>query len=157
MKFLAHTAAIGLAVGLAACTPAPRPSEPLVADTGTQPAKQPDTAVIPCPAIASRNWTASLEKMPDGSRGVRLNISGEVDLPTPGYKVSWTEGPADRAMPPSQRFGLALTPPDGMVAQVVTPTAVKYEGRSTYPAFRSIIVICADKALTTITDIPTTR
>ena len=156
MKGLVDAATIGLAMGLAACAPVSKPSEPLASDSGAQPAKQSDATMGPCPALASRNWRASLDAMPGGG-GTRLTISGEVDLPTPGYTASWTEGPADRAMPPSQRFWLALTPPYGMVAQVVTPTTVKYEGKATYPAYRSIVVICGDKALATIADIPATR
>lgn len=156
MNGLVHAATIGLAMGLAACAPVSKPSEPLASDSGAQTAKQPDATVNPCPAIASRNWSAWLSAMPGGG-DVRLTISGEVDLPTPGFKVSWTEGPADRAMPPSQRFSLALTPPEGMVAQVITPTTVKYEGKATYPAYRSIIVRCGNKVLATIADISAMR
>lgn len=153
MRFLVHAATVGLAMGLAACVATPKP---LASDSVSESVREPDATVTPCLAIASRSWSAWLDAMPGGG-GTRLNISGEVDLPSPGYKVSWIEGPADRAMPPGQRFMLVLTPPVGMVAQVITPTTVKYEGRATYPAYRSIIIICGDKALTTITDIPTTH
>ena len=153
MRFLVHAATVGLAMGLAACVATPKPSEPLASDSVSESVREPDATVTPCLAIASRSWSAWLDAMPGGG-GTRLNISGEVDLPSSGYKVSWTEGPADRAMPPSQHFRLAMSPPDGMVAQVVTPMAVKYEGKATYPAYRSIVVICGDKVLTTIADIP---
>jgi hypothetical protein len=108
-----------------------------------------------CPVIDSRAWSAWLDTMPSLEPGPRLNIYGEVDLPTPGYKVEWREGPADRANPPGQRMTLVLTPPAGVVAQVVTPTPVKFQAKATYPAYRAIFVICGGKPLAEITDIPT--
>lgn len=108
-----------------------------------------------CPVIDSRDWSAWLDTMPSLEPGPRLNIYGEVDLPTPGYTVEWQEGPADRANPPGQRMKLILTPPGGIVAQVVTPTPVKYQAKATYPAYREIIILCGGEALATITDIPT--
>ena len=103
-----------------------------------------------CPVIDSRGWSAWLNKMPSVDGGARLNIAGEVDLPTPGYSVEWIEGPAD---PPGQRFTLVLTPPDGIVPQVVTPTPVKYEGAATYPAYRSILINCGGEGIAEITEI----
>jgi hypothetical protein len=108
-----------------------------------------------CPVIDSRGWSAWLDTMPSLEPGPRLHIYGEVDLPTPGYTVEWREGPADRANPPGQRMTLILTPPDGMVAQVVTPTPVKYQAKATYPAYRAIYVICGGKPLAEINDVPT--
>ena len=135
-----------------ACTPeepvqtAPAAPEPVSAPAGN------------CPVIASRDWKAWIDAMPMvGADGNRLHIAGEVDLPTPGYSVELVAGPADRAMPPSQRFTLVATPPDGMVAQVVTPTPVKYQDKATYSAYRSIRIVCGDKPLATITEVPTTH
>lgn len=64
-------------------------------------------------------------------------------------------GPADRAMPPSQRFRLEAKPPSGMVTQVVTPTRVIFHEDATYPAYRSIVVLCGERVLATITEVPT--
>ncbi len=108
-----------------------------------------------CPVIDSRTWSAWLDTMPSLEAGARLNIYGEVDLPTPGYSVEWREGAADRANPPGQRFTLVLTPPTGIVAQVVTPTPVKYQAKATYPAYRVIVVLCEGEKLAEITEIPT--
>ena len=83
-----------------------------------------------------------------------LHISGEVDLPTPGYSVTLEAGPADRAMPPSQRFRLKVTPPSGMVTQVVTPTQIIFQETATYPAYRSIVVLCEQRVLATIAEVP---
>lgn len=133
----------GLALALAGC----------VAET---PPKGEAATPAACPVLASRNWSAWLDAMPGpGYDGPTLNIAGEADMPTPGYKLELVAGPADRAMPPSQRFRLVAAAPEGMVAQVITPTPVKYREKATYPAYRSIIVLCGDQALATITEIPT--
>lgn len=111
-----------------------------------------------CPVIGDGKFEAWLDAMPGpGSTGPTLNISGKVDLPTPGYRLELVAGPADRMMPPSQRFRLVATPPGGMTAQVVTSTEVHYRAHATYSAYRSLVILCGDRALATITDIPTAR
>ncbi len=134
-------AAIGAAGLLGACMAAP-PKEtapPLAAG---------------CPVLGSRSWAARLETASGpGSSGATLVITGEVDLPTPGYKLTMTDGPADRMMPPSQRFRLTATPPSGMVAQVVTSSPVEYRGKAFSQSYRSVIVLCGERALATIADV----
>ena len=71
-----------------------------------------------------------------------LHISGEVELPTPGYAVTLMPGATDRAMPPNQRFQLKAMPPQGIAAQVITPTHVEYRNVATYLAYRSIVILC---------------
>jgi len=132
---------------MAGCIPPPAPEEA----QAPAPVAGPTTN---CPVLASRKWTAWLE--PAG-KGRKLTISGEVDLPTSGFNAILEEGPADRMMPPSQRFTLVLTPPGGMTAQVVTPTMVRYEGKATYSAYRSILIRCGDTVLATITQVPSSR
>ena len=108
-----------------------------------------------CHVQGSRDWKAWIDAMPGPNRGRTLHIVGEVDLPTPGYATALTPGPADRAMPPGQRFSLTLTPPQGPVAQVVTPTPVRYEGEATYEAYRSIMIGCAGDVIARIDDVQT--
>ena len=110
-----------------------------------------------CPVSDSRNWHAWIDRMPGPGSKPTLHISGEVDLPTPGYQVSLKPGPADRAMPPGQRFTLETRAPDGMVAQVITPTEVRYRGPATYPRYREIIIGCGGSALVTIPDVMVTE
>lgn len=112
--------------------------------------------VANCPVIGEGKFEAWLDAMPGpGSTGPTLNLAGKVDLPTPGYKLELIAGPADRAMPPSQRFRLVATAPGGMVAQVVTTTEVKYRAHAQYPAYRSLVILCGDRSVATISDIPT--
>jgi hypothetical protein len=144
-------AATAAAILLAACAPvedtATAAADPVAApdDTATETALDSEST---CPVIESRNWSAHVS-------GATLAVSGEIDLPTPGYTVTLKEGPADRAMPPAQHLLLELTPPDGMVTQVVTTVAVRYEGSAVYPEYRAIIVQCNNQVLAAITEVAT--
>ena len=106
-----------------------------------------------CPVIESRNWHAWIDKAPGPTALAALNITGEVDMPTPGYTIAIEEGPTDRAQPPGQRFRLTATPPDGMVAQVVTPTQVSYSAGTKFLKLREVIIGCGDKVLGRIPDV----
>lgn len=107
-----------------------------------------------CSVSRSTSWQAWLEPVVGQNPSKVLRISGEVDMPTPGYVVTLESGPADRAMPPSQRFRLKAEPPSGMVAQIITPTAVTFRKAATYPAYRSIVILCGERVLATITEVP---
>lgn len=147
------------AAGLAACAEktesqsTAQSENTAVAEIETTGTDEADVAADSCPVYDSRNWGAWLDVMPGPNATPKLHITGEVDLPTPGYTAQWTAGPADRANPPAQHFDLSFTPPDGMVTQVITPMAVKYEGDAAYASYRAIIVSCGDEVLAEITDI----
>ena len=67
-------------------------------------AKIPDK--LPAPVLASRNWSAQVI---DAQGKRTLLVTGEVDLPTPGYQVSGKHGPMDRMQPPGVRMdGVAM-------------------------------------------------
>ena len=104
-----------------------------------------------CPVMGSRNWHAWIDRVAENES--RLNISGEVDLPTPGYQVEVKPGILDRRKPPAQRFSLSFTPPDGIVAQVITPTKVSYTMSTSILEYRSVIIYCGDKLLAEIPDV----
>lgn len=129
-------------LALSACTP------PSPIDGGTPP--EPGREVVECPVIESRGWTAWIDALPGPDAVRTLHISGEVDLPTPGYTVELVPGPADRMMPPGQRFSLVARASPGMAAQVVTPTPARYEGKATYPSYREIIIGCGGRVLARI-------
>ncbi len=109
-----------------------------------------DPSLDPCPALDSRNWTAWTA--PDGA-GHALTIEGEIDMPTPGYALSWREGPADRAMPPGLRVYLDAAPPADLVMQVVTPTPVTYTLKGASPVYRVIYVLCGGETIGEIADV----
>ncbi len=108
-----------------------------------------------CPVIASRGWKAWINAMPGPGAVRTLYITGEIDLPTPGFTVTLVPGPADRMMPPGQRFALDAVPPGGMTTQVVTATPVRYGGPATYQTYRSITIGCGGRVLAEIDKIET--
>ena len=73
-----------------------------------------------------------------------------MDLPTPGYKAEWRSGILDRAQPPSQRLSISFTPPEGIVAQVITPTEVSFTMPSLLLEYSSVTIYCGDKLLADI-------
>lgn len=99
-----------------------------------------------CPVIESGDWHAWVDPPRDGGEGM-LRVRGRLDLPTPGYTVAWALGPTDRAMPPGQRIRVMLTPPDGIVAQVVTPTAIEIDAPTRLREYRTVIIGCGDTVL----------
>jgi hypothetical protein len=143
-RFLIVTAAIAIS----ACAQQTAPengdetSDDQVADT------------VNCPVIESSDWAAWVDKEPGADAVATLHVTGNVTLPTPGYTESWELGIADRAMPPGQHLHLILTPPEGMVAQVITPQEVHYQAVAQYPAYRAVMVRCGDEMLAEISPVP---
>lgn len=132
----------------------------LMALSGCVPVQPPADAsdtVAACPVLGDRNWHAWVDKMPGPGAQMTLNISGEVDMPTPGYSVKLVPGPADRMNPPGLRFRLEASAPDGIVTQVVTPTTVRLRAPTPYAQLREIIIGCGEGALVTIPDVMITE
>lgn len=110
-----------------------------------------------CRIYDSRNWHAWLDTFDLVEGKYRLNITGEVDLPSPGYELTWQMGIADRAFPPGQNISLSAKKADGrMSIQVITPTAVSLKQEVPHAAYRKIAIFCGDRLLTTITDVQLT-
>ncbi len=110
-----------------------------------------------CAAIANRNWTAHINAMPGPGAQRTLIVSGEVDLPTPGYTVSLDLGPADRSAIPVQQLVVNTTAPTGIVAQVVTPYPVRYEGPAIAQQYTAVRIVCGGQQLAEITEIITAQ
>lgn len=124
------------------------------------PAGAPAAGAIPiagCPVLADRNWHAWIDTMPGPGARMTLNLSGEIDLPTPGYTLTLIPGPADRRAPPGLRFNLAASAPGGIVPQVVTPMQVTYRQPTPYAQIRQITIGCGGEALATIPDVRITQ
>jgi hypothetical protein len=103
-----------------------------------------------CPVLDSRDWSADL--VPAES-GYTLVLRGTVDLPTPGYQLTWAPGPMDRALPPGWRLSLSATPPEGIVTQVVTPTRLEARFDTFEPRLRVLYIGCNEEPLTVLYDI----
>lgn len=110
-----------------------------------------------CPVLESHDWRAWVNAQPGPDASATLIVEGNVVMPTPGYAFSWEEGMADRSAIPMQRLHLAVSPPDGMVAQVITTEAVRYEGPAIAQNYRAVVVMCGDEQLVEIADVTTAQ
>jgi hypothetical protein len=144
------TAALG-AVLLAGCQPpAATTEEPAATTEAAATSEAPTTTVeapaaLPCGVLAQRNWTAELSSGSSPS----LTVSGDIDLGTPGYGVSLTRDAAEASGATTALLTLALRPPSGMQAQVVTSHPVRYFGPAR-SAYTSVQISCDGAPLTTI-------
>lgn len=109
------------------------------------------SAQAACPALDSRDWSADLVQNPYGTYA--LVLRGVIDLPTPGYRTAWRQGPMDMALPPGWRLQLEITPPGGIVPQVITPVHVEAHFDTPIDRFRVIYVVCDGEALAELKDI----
>lgn len=143
MKARYFAAAVISAFVLAACQPPAATTEPPAV---TEP------AAGACVVTQSRNWTAHVNAMPGPNAQRTLNVAGEVDLPTPGYTVTLTEGIADRSAIPTQQLNLTVTPPapGAIVTQVITPTAVTYTGPAIAQSYTAVRIMCEGQQLAEI-------
>ena len=131
----------------------------------TAPAPQPQPpsgSALPrpssCAVIESRNWQAWINAMPSvPPGGPTLIVTGELVLPTPGYKAVLSAGAADRSATPVQELILTLTPPDGPVAQVLTPTPERYEDPALSLQYGGVRILCGGAMLTEFTDVMVAR
>lgn len=152
VTYLFATAAFGIL--LAACQPAATTTEEAPATTTEAAATTTEApaaaeanaeAALPCGVLAQRNWEAELSTGSSPS----LTVSGQIDLGTPGYGVSLARSPNEAAGATTTVLTLALRPPSGMQAQVVTSHPVRYFG----PAggqYTSVQIVCDGAPLTTI-------
>ncbi len=143
---LARTALVLMLTTLAACVADEEPAPP-------PPAYEPPRGSA-CAVIESRTWAAWVNAMPGPKAANTLIVTGEIVLPTPGYTATLTAGMADRSARPVQQLILTLTPPDGVVAQVLTPTSVRYEGPAISQQYSGVRIMCGGAMLTEIDDVP---
>ena len=92
-----HTALLSCVAltALAACSQQTGVAEDAAGDAGaaapqeTQETAMPADDAAACPVLESRNWTAWVNAMPGPDMKPALHVAGEIDLPTPGYTISW--------------------------------------------------------------------
>ncbi len=106
-----------------------------------------------CMIRKSRKWHAWIDRYTSNQAVYRLNIFGEVDLPSPGYTLTWSRGITDRMQPPGQRLTLLATPSQGMEIQVITPTETKFTMETPIPKFRHVSIYCGERLLISIPDV----
>ena len=106
-----------------------------------------------CPLISSNNWQAQLVSV-DGQR--QLKLSGDIELPNPGFAVTIEPGIADRSIKPTQHFHLKLDRLDGLHIQVITPMSFEQLNPAIATEYTSIVIHCGEQTLSTITDVKET-
>jgi hypothetical protein len=145
MKATQFAATAALILALGACQPSTTAETPAVEAAASEAA----TTATGCVVAESRNWTAHVNAMPGPNAQRTLIVAGEVDLPSPGYSATLTEGPADRSAVPTQTLNLVVTPPPAgsAQAQVITPTAVTYSGRAIAQQYRGVRIACEGQQL----------
>ena len=153
LKFWAAGLALGMLAACQASEPAEDPATPAPGPAEFE--KLAPEANMECPVLESSGWTAWINRMPGMSEGPTLHVTGDVVLPTPGYKLELVGGIMDRAMPPGLHLKLIVTPPpaDEMVMQVLTTETVSYEAKAMEHGYRVIKVDCAGTKLAEITEI----
>ena len=106
-----------------------------------------------CSIYDSRKWHAQINQYQSENKFL-LVVTGEVDLPSPAYKVAWSLGPTDRANPPGQRLFLsAESSTNAASIQVITPTKIEFKRKVPFPVYRYISIVCGGRLLATITDV----
>ena len=139
--FIARVFAALAASALAACHALQEPT-------------MPESPAAQCAVIESSDWAAWINAMPGPGAQPALIVTGQITLPTPGFSATLREGIADRSAQPVQQLVLELTPPSGMVSQVIVTQPVRYEGPAIAQRYRAVRVVCAGRMLAEITEIP---
>lgn len=132
-------AALLMTAALAACQPTPEEAPAPEVTAREAP------VALPCGIIAHRGWTASRSSGDTPA----LTVAGEIDLGTPGYAVSLARDPADSEGANEARLLLNLTPPSGMVTEVVTAHPVNYFGPAPN-ALTRVHIACDGQDITAI-------
>lgn len=146
MKSHRLLAAAACVAALAACQQETTSTAPPAAEATTEQAeREPRPIPANCAVTDQRDWEAQFS--PGDSP--TLTITGEIDLPTPGYSVSLARTPAAGEEEHEATLTLNLTPPTGVVAQVVTPTPVRYFGPAA-TGLRRVHIVCGDGVLRTL-------
>lgn len=106
-----------------------------------------------CPIYESRNWKAWIERPSDQIETAQLHLTGQIDLPTPGYEIDWQPGALDRRQPPSLRIMLTLRRPEGTTLQVIDTQDIAFQMETQIRQFRSIQILCGDRVLVEIPNV----
>ncbi|MGH1472514.1 MAG: hypothetical protein ACRBCS_15100 [Cellvibrionaceae bacterium] len=106
-----------------------------------------------CNVYETSDWHVQLDRLDGSEEKYFLKITGHVDLPSPGYIISWRMGITDRARPPGQRIILKAVEPDNISMQVITRKDVVFEQEVPFSEYSHISIYCGDRLLERIEDI----
>lgn len=117
-------------------------------------AAPPDLPSLACPVIRSSGWRAHVDAMPGLNTNPRLIVSGQVTVPTGGYRVLLRMGQVAESYPVQVTVYLDATPPAGMATQAL----VTHDVRGDWPSEErvgSVTVRCGSRPLARIDNVGT--
>ena len=101
-----------------------------------------------CPLISSQNWSASIA--PADNNESTLYISGDVELPNPGYSVTIEDGIIDKNEEVRQEFNIKIERLDGFHIQAISPMTLKHSTKAIADKYHAIVINCAGTAIAKI-------
>lgn len=117
------------------------------------PVPVPETVYSPCHAVSSGGWHAEIESYltAHGKPLTRYNlvVSGEVTVPTGGFRVWLEEGPVQEIEPRTLQILVRTDPAPGPVTEAI----VTHQVRGAFPAKKRIgqvLLRCGDGTLAII-------
>ena len=113
----------------------------------------PETVYSPCHASGSGGWTAAIQSY-QTDHGIPLTrynlvVSGEVSVPSGGYRVWLEEGPLQEIEPRTRQVLVRTDPPE----ESATMAIVAHRVRAAFPSGREIgqvAIRCGDGTLAVI-------
>lgn len=113
-------------------------------------------AIETCAILKSGKWHAWLDTYPQEKGSYRLNVVGEVRLPSPSYDLVWIVGPTDSMKPPRLSLFLKTLSQGGISAQVITDVTARYEMTTPIAHYHHLSIVCGNKLLEQIIDVQLT-
>lgn len=104
--------------------PAPRKGGTYPGWEGPGTGTPPPAESTDCPILSSSGWAAHVNAMPGPNAKRTLHVSGNLRVPTAGYKASLKLGPVAETYPLNVTVLLDVTPPAGAAAEVISNVAV---------------------------------
>lgn len=131
------------------------PDAPVSSDDPPSPPAPDDDRPNPdCPIVKSGDWHAHVDNMPGPNDNPRLVVSGNVTVPTGGYKVALRMGQVAESYPVQITVYLDATPPSGMATQALVTHKVRGSWRSE-ERVGAVTIRCGSRVLTRLSNIET--
>ena len=101
-----------------------------------------------CPLISSQNWSASIT--PAGNNESTLSISGDVELPNPGYSVTIEDRIIHKNEEVRQEFNIKIERLNGFHIQAITPMTLEHSTKAIADKYHAVVINCGGNAIAKI-------